>query len=150
MSHAIPFKRSRTPLTKAHLLPIPRATADELALHAHLALESLRAGAADIAPAQLIAETMLLVRFLAESGHGMFSHEALIDADRVMAAVFDSGNACGTWILPADNFDAFATIVSLYDRQLQRASLAAVTAACEQLDRFKAGEVYQPLARRLA
>jgi hypothetical protein len=150
MSHAIPFKRSRAPLSKAQLLPIPRATANELALHAHLALEALRAGAADVAPARLIAETMLLVRFLAETGHGTFSHEALIDADRVMAIVFDTGHACGTWVLPIDAVDAFAMIVSLYDQQLQRASLAAVTAACEQLDRFKAGESYQPLQRRLA
>ncbi|KMZ13831.1 hypothetical protein BHUM_02026 [Candidatus Burkholderia humilis] len=150
MSHALPFKRSRTPLTKAQLLPIPRATANELALHAHLAIKALRAGSVDIAPAQLIAETMLLVRFLAETGHGEFSHEALIDANRVMAAVFDAGQASSMWRLPADDVDEFAAIVSLYDRQLQRASLAALTVAYERLDRFKAGEVYQPLQRRRA
>jgi hypothetical protein len=150
MSHALPFKRSRTPFTKAQLLPMPRAIANELALHAHLAVEALRAGAADIAPAQLIAETMLLVRFLAEAGHGAFSHEALIDADRTMAAVFDAGQASGIWRLSADDVAMFEMIVSLYDRQLQRASLAAVTAACERLDRFKAGEAYQPLLKRRA
>jgi hypothetical protein len=150
MSHAIPFKRSRTPLTKAQLLPIPRATANELALHAHLAVEALRVGVADIAPAQLIAETMLLVRFLTEAGHGTFSHEELIDADCIMAAVFDAGHASGSWFLPAEDVAEFAMIVSLYDQQLQRASLAAVTAACDRLERFKAGEVYQPLQKRRA
>jgi hypothetical protein len=150
MSHALPFKRSRTPLTKAQLLPIPRATANELALHAHLSFEALRAGATDIASAQHIAETMLLVRFLAETGHGEFSHEALIEADAVMATVFDAGQAHGNWIFPDEFADDFAFIVSLYDRQLQRASLAALTVACERLDRFKAGEAYQPLQKRRA
>ena len=56
MSRTIPFQRSsqatRARLSKAQLLPIPRAVADELALAAHVSLATLRSGSTDIAPAQ--------------------------------------------------------------------------------------------------
>src|SRR5690349_14269500 len=97
MSRTIPFQRSsqatRARLSKAQLLPIPRAVADELALGAHMSLAALRSGSPDIAPAQHITEAMYLAKFLAEAGHGDFSHDELIRADRTMSAVFDAGRA---------------------------------------------------------
>jgi hypothetical protein len=154
MSRTLPFKRSshsmRVQLTKAQLLPIPRAVANELALQAHLALEALRAGATDIAPAQQVTEVMLLAKFLADAGHGEFSNDALANADRVVAEVFDAGRETGTWTLPPDECDGFAAIVSLYDHQLQRATLGTLTVASERLERFKAGEPYQQAQKRRA
>jgi hypothetical protein len=38
----------------------------------------------------------------------------------------------------------------MYDRQLQKASLGALTTATERLERFKAGEAYHPLQKRRA
>ncbi|BAN26090.1 hypothetical protein [Caballeronia insecticola] len=152
MSRTLPFQRTpqatRARLTKAQLLPIPRAVADELALAAHVSLATLRAGAADIAPAQHITEAMLLAKFLAEAGHGDFAHEELLLADQTMAAVFDAGRASGTWSLPPDGFDRLAAIVSLYDHQLRRATLGALSVASERLERFKSGEPYQPVHAR--
>ncbi|GAB5097029.1 MULTISPECIES: hypothetical protein [unclassified Caballeronia] len=154
MSRTLPFQRSpqasRARLSKAQLLPIPRAVANELALQVHLSLQALRAGATDIAPAQQITEAMLLARFLSEAGHGDFSHDALMAADRIMAEVFDGGRESGTWTLAPEAFEQIAAIVSLYDHQLQRATLAALTTASERLDRFKAGEAYQPMQQRRA
>jgi hypothetical protein len=152
MSRTLPFQRSpratRARLSKAQLLPIPRAVANELALTAHMSLTALRHGATDVAPAQQITEAMYLAKFLAEAGHGDFAHEELLLADRAMAAVFDAGRASGTWTLPADDFERLAAIVSLYDHQLRRASLAALSVASERLERFKAGEPYQPMPAR--
>ncbi|WP_061134200.1 hypothetical protein [Caballeronia fortuita] len=152
MSRPIPFQRSpqatRARLSKAQLLPIPRAVADELALAAHMSLTALRAGSPDIAPAQHITEAMYLAKFLAEAGHGDFADDELLRADRTMAAVFDAGRASGTWTLPAEDFDRLAAIVSLYDHQLRRASFAALSVASERLERFKAGEPYQPMHTR--
>ncbi|AET93231.1 hypothetical protein BYI23_C010850 [Burkholderia sp. YI23] len=149
MSRTLPFQRSpqatRSRLSKAQLLPIPRAVADELALAAHMSLTALRFGSSDIGPAQHITEAMYLAKFLSEAGHGDFSHEELLRADQSMAAVFDAGRASGSWMLPADDFDRLAAIVSLYDLQLRRASLGALSAASERLERFKAGEAYQPM-----
>ncbi|KND55237.1 hypothetical protein BPUN_2923 [Candidatus Paraburkholderia kirkii] len=122
--------------------------ADELALAAHMSLAALRSGSPDIAPAQHITEAMLLAKFLAEAGHGDFSQEELILADRTMAAAFDAGSASGTWSLPPEDFDRLAAIVSLYDHQLRRATLGALSAASERLERFKAGEAYQPMHAR--
>jgi hypothetical protein len=152
MSRPIPFQRSpratRGRLSKAQLLPIPRAVADELALGAHMALAALRSGSQDIAPAQSITEAILLAKFLAEAGHGGFEHEELVHADQTMAAVFDAGRASGSWTLPPEGFDRLAAIVSLYDHQLRRATLGALSVASERLERVKAGEPYQPLAAR--
>jgi hypothetical protein len=154
MSRTLPFKRSpratRAQLTKAQLLPIPRAVADELALQAHLSLVALRAGATDITPAHQVTEVMLLAKFLAEAGHGEFSADELAHADKVMAGVFDEGRASSTWSLPASEAERFAAIVALYDHQLHRATLNALTSASERLERFKAGEPYQQAQRRRA
>ncbi|SAK76875.1 Fis family transcriptional regulator [Caballeronia pedi] len=152
MSRTLPFQRSpqatRARFSKAQLLPIPRAVADELALAAHMSLAALRAGSADAAPAQHITEAMYLAKFLAEAGHGDFSHDELLRADKTMAAVFDAGRTCGSFALPSDDFERLAAIVSLYDHQLRRASLGALSVASERLERFKAGEPYQPLHTR--
>ncbi|KND58032.1 hypothetical protein BSCH_02261c [Candidatus Paraburkholderia schumanniana] len=154
MSRTIPFQRSsqatRARLSKAQLLPIPRAVADELALGAHMSLAALRSGSTDIAPAQHITEAMLLAKFLAEAGHGNFAHEELILADQTMAAVFDAGRTSGIWALLPEDFERLAAIVSLYDHQLRRATLGALSAASERLERFKAGEAYQPMHARKA
>jgi hypothetical protein len=152
MSRTLPFQRSpqatRARFSKAQLLPIPRAVADELALSAHMSLAALRAGSPDAAPAQHITEAMYLAKFLAEAGHGDFSHEELLRADQTMAAVFDAGRASGSFALPAEDFERLAAIVSLYDHQLRRASLGALSVASERLERFKAGEPYQPMHTR--
>jgi hypothetical protein len=154
MSRTLPFKQSpktaNAQFSKAQLLPIPRAVASELALQAHLSLQALRAGATEIEPAQRVTEAMVLARFLSEAGHGHFTADALASADRVMAGVFDAGHVSGVWILPEDEFETFAAIVSLYDYQLRRASLGALTVASERLDRFKAGEPCQLAQRRRA
>jgi hypothetical protein len=152
MSRTIPFQRSpqatRARFSKAQLLPIPRAVADELALGAHMALAALRSGSQDIAAAQSITEAMLLAKFLAEAGHGDFSQEELVLADQTMAAVFDGGRESGRWIVPDEGFDRLAAIVSLYDHQLRRATLGALSVASERLERIKGGEVYQPVQAR--
>jgi hypothetical protein len=154
MSSTLPFRRSahatHTRLSKAQLLPIARGVADELALHAHLALETLRAGSPDIAPAQHVAEVMLLAKFLADAGHGNFPDEALVEADQTIARVFDGGRECGSWSIRADEVDRLAAIVSLYDHQLKRATLGALTAASDRLERFKAGEPYQGSRKKRA
>ncbi|QSN63989.1 MULTISPECIES: hypothetical protein [unclassified Caballeronia] len=154
MSSTIPFRRSapatHTRLSKAQLLPIARGVADELALHAHLALETLRVGSPDIAPAQHIAEVMLLAKFLADAGHGNFPDEALVDADQTIARMFDGGRESGSWSIEAEAVERLAAIVSLYDHQLRRATLGALTTASDRLERFKAGEPYQGSRKKRA
>jgi hypothetical protein len=113
-----------------------------------MALAALRSGSQDIAAAQSITEAMLLAKFLAEAGHGDFSQEELVLADQTMAAVFDGGRESGRWIVPDEGFDRLAAIVSLYDHQLRRATLGALSVASERLERIKGGEVYQPVQAR--
>jgi hypothetical protein len=111
----------------------------------------IRVGCDEIAPAQHITEVVLLVKFLAEAGHGSFSHESLLAADRAMAEVSDGGRKTGTWRVSSEAACALLTaIVCMRDRQLQTASLGALTSASDRLERFKAGEAYQALQKRPA
>ena len=155
MSLPVPFQRSsqaaRARLNKAQLLPIPRAVVDDLALRAHLSLEALRGDCDEIAPAHHITEVVLLAKFLSEAGHGEFSHETLLAADRAMAHVFEGGRERGIWRVSSDAAFALLTaVVCMYDQQLQTVSLGALTSASERLERFKGGEAYQPLQKRRA
>jgi hypothetical protein len=93
---------------------------------------------------------MLLARFLAEAGHGCFPDEALRDADAAMANTFDRGDRSRVWTVDANDLEQLAAIVSLYDHQLRRASLAALTIASARLDQLKAGEPYRDLQKRRA
>ncbi len=93
---------------------------------------------------------MLLAKFLADAGHGSFPDEALVDADQTIARMFDGGRECGSWSIRADEVDRLAAIVSLYDHQLKRATLGALTAASDRLERFKAGEPYQGSKKKRA
>ena len=58
MPKTLPFARNpnaaRVRRAKTMLLPMPRATADELALRVHLALATMRAGAGSVHDAQTL------------------------------------------------------------------------------------------------
>lgn len=132
------------------LLPLPRATADELALQVHLALDALSRGTGSLTAAQTLTQTMLLAAFIAEAGYGAVSGESLRMADAHMAACFEQGHASGAWALDSAACEVLATITTVYDQQLQRAPLGVVTEASDRLDRFSAGESYQMAVRKRA
>ena len=154
MAKTIPFsgntQAARARAAKAMLLPLPRDTADELALQVHMALDSLRRGNGTVDAAQTVTQAMLLVAFIVEAGYGKLTPEALRTADAVSAACFERGRACGEWMLDRGGYDLFAAIVTIYDQQLQKAPLWAITEASERLTRFKAGEPYQAAQRKRA
>lgn len=132
------------------LLPLPRATADELVLQVHLALDALGRAKGHIGAAQTLTQAMLLVAFIAEAGYGHVAAETLRIADTQIAACFERGRTSGEWMLDEAGHEAFATIVTIYDQQLQRAPLGAITEASDRLDRFSAGESMQMAVRKRA
>jgi len=154
MAKTIPFARNTQAAcaraAKGMLLPLPRGTADELALRTHLALDILRRGKGGVSDAQTLTQAMLVVAFLAESGYGKLTPETLRKADTLSAACFERGRASGTWVLDEAGYEAFADIVTLYDLQLQKAPLWAVTDASDRLARFMAGEPFSAMARKRA
>jgi hypothetical protein len=154
MAKTIPFSRNtqaaRARAAKAMLLPLPKATAEELALQVHLALDSLRRAKGSVSAAQTVTETMLLVAFIVEAGYGTLTSEALHIADAVSAACFERGRASGEWMLDRAGFEIFTVIATMYDHQLQRTPLWALTEASDRLARFKAGEPYRAVSRKRA
>jgi hypothetical protein len=141
---------ARVQRTKTMLLPMPRASADELALRVHLALAAMRAGAGSLRDAQTLTQTMMLTGFMAAAGYGAVTSEELVGAQVAISAVFDRGCDTGEWWLDDDAAGLFAVIVTTYDEQLRRAPLWEVYEANERLDRFQAAEAYRRTTRTLA
>ncbi|MGF6768582.1 hypothetical protein P3T18_001052 [Paraburkholderia sp. GAS199] len=154
MTRTIPFPRSanaaRAQRKKTLLLPMPHHEADRLALHVHIALDAMRHAMGNVHAAQTLCQAMILTGLLAETGYGAATFEQMRDAEKVIATAFDQGRDRDVWALDEDGFEQFATIVSTYDYQLRRAPLAAVADASDRLDRFRAGESFDDVARKRA
>jgi hypothetical protein len=154
MAKTIPFPGSnqaaRARQAKAMLLPIPRSTAVELILPVHIALDALRRGAGSKSAAQTLTQTMLLAGFLCDLGYGEMTYDQLRTADQAMAITFDRGHATDVWQLDEEHVELFAHIVCVYDAQLQRAPLSALTDASASLDRMMANAGAQPPMRKHA
>lgn len=154
MPKTLPFSRNtnaaRARRAKTMLLPMPRVTADELALRVHLALATMRFGTAGVSDAQTLTQTMILTGFIAEAGYGAATYEQLVVAETAISAAFDRGRDRGEWRLDDGAASLFAAIVTTYDEQLRRAPLWAIAEASDRLDRFQAGEAYQRADRKLA
>lgn len=154
MAKTIPFsgntQAARARAAKAMLLALPRGTADGLALQVHLALDALWRGKGSLGTAQTLTQAMLLAAFIAESGFGTLTSEALRTADAHSAACFERGRTSGQWVIDSAGYDVFAAIVTVYDYQLQKAPMWAITEASDRLDRFSAGEPYHMVSRKRA
>lgn len=154
MAKTIPFTRStqaaRARRAKALLLPMPRKSADELSLQVHIALDAMRRAKGCVSAAQALTQVMILTGFMAEAGYGAATFEQMRNAEQAISTAFDRGRDTGEWMLDDDAFAQFATIVTTYDYQLQRAPLSVVANASERLERFRAGESFDQSARRRA
>jgi hypothetical protein len=141
MAKTIPFPIGRVAQAgnaKARLLPMPRATADRLALQAHLALDLLRRGRGRLGDAQALLQALILVGILAERGYGCLDFAAYKKADDVIGRCFDRGRSTNEWSLDDGGVISIARIVTLYDEQLCGAPLIALAQASDQLDRMRA------------
>ncbi|WP_322012291.1 hypothetical protein [Paraburkholderia sp. J12] len=151
MARTIPFPRqaqaARARRNKAMLLPIPRASANELALQVHLALASLRAGGSD-RDAQALLHAHVLSTSMADAGYGTLTQAQVCEADAALLACYERGRTGDGWRLEGAAFDALAAIVTVYDEQLQRAPLWVLTEASERLDRMGAAGMVEPAAMR--
>lgn len=142
--------RTLTRRTRAMLLPMQPALADELALKVHLALAVMRRGAGSMADAQTLTQALLLTGFIADSGYGAAIYEQLAPADAAISAAFDRGRDTGKWQLDDDAARLFAVIVTTYDAQLRRTPLWAIAEASGRLDGFQAGSAHRPANRTYA
>jgi hypothetical protein len=153
MAKTLSFSRQtqagRPRRTKAMLLPMPRACADDLALQVHLALAALRRGGTGH-DAQALLHVHVLATTMAGSGYGDLTQAQVNDADAALLACYARGQSGGGWQLDQAGFDALALIVNVYDEQLQRAPFWVLTEASERLERMSAGGAGQAPMRKQA
>lgn len=150
MAKTIPFpqhKTTRARRNKAELLPMPRASADELALQVHLALASLRAGGAQH-DARALLHAHVLAQSIAGAGYGALTPEQVRSADEAILACFARGGAEDVWCLDDAQFEAVKSVVAVYDQQLQSAPFWVLAEASERLERMGASDTRQQVRKR--
>lgn len=127
---------------------MPRASADDLALRVHIALDAMRRGQGDVHAAQTLTQAMILTGILAKAGYGEATSEQMRQAEADISAAFDQGRDTGEWRLDDQAAGRFAALVSTYDAQLRRVPLRAIADASERLERFRAGESFDQVSKR--
>jgi hypothetical protein len=127
---------------------MPRASADDLALRVHIALDAMRRRQGDVHAARRLMQAMILTGILARAGYGEATFEQMRQAEADISAAVDRGRDTGEWRLDDQAAGRFAGIVSTYDAQLRRAPLRAIADASERLERFRAGESFDQVSRR--
>ncbi|HKT99335.1 MAG TPA: hypothetical protein VJS30_22840 [Paraburkholderia sp.] len=155
MAKTIPFPQQKTTRARRHkaeLLPMPRVSADELALQVHLALASMRADGTQH-DAQALLHAHVLAQSIASAGYGALTPEQVRGADEAILACFARGGAEGVWCLDDAQFEAIKSIVGVYDQQLQSAPFWVLAEASERLERMRAGganagDARQPMRKR--
>ncbi len=125
---------------KSLLLPISRATADDMSLQYHIALEALRLSRGYASAAQSLAEVMITVFFLVDAGYGEISREMFSATEVVIAECFEKGRGQNEWSLDVHGYEAFAALVNLHDQQLRRAPLTEILRAKDRLQAFMDGK----------
>jgi hypothetical protein len=78
---------------------MPRASADDLALRVHIALDAMRRGQGDVHAAQTLTQAMILTGILARAAYGEATFEQMRQAEADISAAFDRGRDTGEWRL---------------------------------------------------
>jgi hypothetical protein len=136
--------------TKTRMLPVPRATADDLALKVHLALDIMRRRQGCRAHAQTLLQMTVLAGYLVDRGYGLVSQSVYEAADAALGVCFERGHATGEWFLDEKGFRPLAQLVTVYDDQVHHAPLAAITDASDRLDHLAASQARNEAAQHTA
>ncbi|MFM0619687.1 hypothetical protein PQR37_37130 [Paraburkholderia nemoris] len=137
--------RVHKPLTKALLLPMDRASANEQSLAHHLALVACRSGHGN---GHLVNELMRVVYlswFLQRAGYGTCPPEQFKIAEYAVEATLAHAHKSGEWQLPAETIVDFEMLLALYDAQLASAPLHEVIAAEQKLRAFMTRRSSSPI-----
>src|ERR1700709_186273 len=126
-------KRSQT---KLPLLPITRASADDMSLRYHVSLEALRVGHGYVGAAQALATAMVVAFFLADAGYGTMSREAFSIREDILARGIKTGGSADEWYFDDRGYQIFSALLKLHDRQLRKAPFSALLRANDRLKSF--------------
>jgi hypothetical protein len=126
-------KRSQN---KLPLLPITRASADDMSLRYHVSLEALRVGHGYVGAAQALATAMVVAFFLADAGYGTMSREAFSISEDILARCIKTGRSTDEWYFDDRGYQIFSALLKLHDRQLRKAPFSALLRANDRLKSF--------------
>jgi hypothetical protein len=129
-------KRSQNKLL---LLPINRASADDISLRYHVSLEALRVGRGYAGAAQALAEATVVTFFLVNAGYGEMPRETFSMSEDILARCFEIGRTSDEWHFDDRSYQHFSALLSLHDSQLRKAPLSTLLRANDQLNAFLKG-----------
>ncbi|WP_035997170.1 hypothetical protein [Paraburkholderia caribensis] len=113
-----------------------REDVDAMSLRFHLILEAVVAGYGVIEHMQCLTEVLLLCTVLVESGYGGTTLEIFSVMRRSAFQAIRNGMRGDKWYLDARGADAFASILTFYDRLMNTVSATAFATAIERLEKL--------------
>ncbi|CAE6878977.1 hypothetical protein R69749_06912 [Paraburkholderia domus] len=137
--------RTHKPLTKALLLPMDRASANEQSLANHLALVACRSGHGNGHLVNELIRAVYLSWFLQRAGYGNYPAEQFKIAECAVEATLAHAHETGEWQIPSDVVVDFEALLALHDSQLASAPLHAVLEAEQRLRTFVGGTSDSPI-----
>ena len=131
---------------KAHLLPMSRSEASNLALRTRIVLERLRNGEADRSLVNHITQIVLITAFITRAGFGKLDIEDIDRVEKGLGQVLLEADGTGEWHIPASLISELTTVVNEHDRQLAVTRVEVIARASAHLDRLMVLAARQPVS----
>ncbi len=112
------MRRQQFATTKLLLLPLPKATVDNLSLVSHLALATCRAGHGNRYQIFELARTIYLSYFIWEEGYGASDGDMYRAAEAMLDALSASAYSADVWALDSESAVLVEVVLRTFDDQL--------------------------------
>jgi hypothetical protein len=121
------------PRSKAMLLPLAPAQANEIALGYHLTLEALRNGVGSQYHIGSMAQVTYMAMLLSQHGDGVAKPDLFRDAEEAILRCREAGLETGCWAVDEEAYAFLAKILTRFDQQLAAVSVHELMMASKKL-----------------
>ncbi|MFP3637426.1 hypothetical protein [Paraburkholderia sp. SIMBA_054] len=123
-------------LPKRALLPLPRATVDQISLGNHLALAACSGSGGSAHLFNELVRALYLTFYIGEMGYAAGTVELYRAAESGLEHSITRGNEDGTWVLEASARQLLEEVLRIHDNQLGSARAGDFMMAEQKLSQF--------------
>ncbi|MBR7958857.1 hypothetical protein KDW41_00130 [Burkholderia vietnamiensis] len=138
--------RSKKPLSKDMLLPLPAAVTRKKSLEHHLALASLQNGSGTADTISKVFQTIYLAYFVHEATVGRHDLDKFRMAEAAVVECAVAAKKTGAFEIPASGRASVEHILLMHDQQLANVPAHVIATAHVRLAQFIATEKLSPIA----
>lgn len=137
--------RSKKPLSKDMLLPLPAAAARKRSLEHHLALASLQSGSGSTDAVSKVFQTIYVAYFVHEATIGRQDLDQFRVAEAAVVECAIVAKKTGTFEIPTSGRAAVEHILLMHDQQLTNVAAHLIASAHVRLAQFVATDKLSPI-----